>query len=156
LWTGDPQVYGETRLSANALYGLTSNSIGYDVRLGSFIGPKLDDALFQIGPDFFYNGYGGAGATDYQLPASGGVSISAEASYSPIKEATLYGTALPSWMFNPDRGASNLGPVDELAVQLGVQVRIDSFSGTLGYQWQWTAAGLIQGVVVSGGLSDFL
>jgi hypothetical protein len=153
-WTGDPKLVGETRIGATLLYGLTSNSIGYDVRIGSFIGPKLGDLVLQAGPDLFYNGYGQAGASDYNLPATGGLSLPVTATYTPITEVGVSGRITPSWVFNPERRSSiEIGPFDELTAYLGANLSLGEVRGSVGYQWQWTSQGVIQGVVVSGGLS---
>lgn len=155
-WTGDPPLYGETRIAADLIYSLTAQSIGYDLRIGSFIGPSLDDVTLTIGPDLFYNGYGTPESLDYYLPATGGLSINTQLTIQPIKEAGIVGLAAPSWIFNPERRAGNLGPFHELTLMGGLQLNSGNISGMIGYQATYTAVGVTHGVVISGQASDLL
>ncbi|MBT3219439.1 MAG: hypothetical protein HN348_10135 [Proteobacteria bacterium] len=143
---------GRTRLSAIGMYGLTSGSLGADVRLGSFIGPKFGIFRYEVGPDFWYNGYGKTNATDYHLPWSPGVSIPNTVILSFHEMFGVLGSATPGWAFLPERAGGGIGPFHEFTLLGALMLRLGGAGITVGYQSTWDSAGVTKGVVFSGSL----
>ena len=143
---------GRTRLGAVGLYGISSGSLGGDFRLGSFIGPAGRMGFVQIGPDFWFNGYGRKTATDYRLPWSPGLSIPAIASMALHPSIRAVTSVTPGWAFSQGRRGGGLGPFDEFSLVGAAVITAGTGHLTLGYQHSWNRAGTIQGLLLSGGL----
>lgn len=151
LADGRPDVAGRTRAQADGLYGLTANSFGYGLRLGSFIGPTSKIVTWQAGPDLWANQYGRVGALDYHLPFSVGLDLSNVLTFhvDPRVNATIGLT--PGWAFDKDRQGGGLGPFHELSAFVAVAVSAGGFSFVVGYAREYNAAGTTDGLILSGG-----
>lgn len=147
-----PHWYSHTRASAIGSYGLTTGSLGGDLRLGSFIGPDGKLARLQVGPDLWYNGYGVIGAPDFHLPWSPGVDLSTVATLKIVKELHLVGEATPGWAFLPDRQQGGIGPFHELTLAASAVVRTQVLRITVGYSRRYTNFGMVEGLILSGAI----
>ena len=144
-----PHWLSHTRLQGLGSYGITSGSLGADVRLGSFIGPDGKVARLQMGPDVWFNGYGVIGAPDYHLPWSPGVDLSTVATLKIVKELHLVGEATPGWAFLPDRQLGGLGPFHELNLAAMAVVRTKALAVTVGYSRRYTNFGVVEGLILA-------
>jgi hypothetical protein len=143
---------GRTRLGAIGLYGLNTNTLGADLRLGTFLGPAGRTGFLQIGPDLWMNGYDGTDEKDYKLVWSQGLSITTTGSLTLHPSIRLIGAISPGWAFNPVRQRDGLGPFDELNMMTATVISGGDGHLTIGYQQSWNSAGIIQGLILSGGL----
>lgn len=148
-----PYWTGRTRLSGRAIYGFSSGSTGWDIRLGSFIGPNGKIARYSAGPDIWHNGYGSQAALDYYLPPSAGIDFVNHLLFKIVDPEVGFLTGVtPSWTFNPDRIAGTLGPIHELHIMAAFVIRVEPVSITVGWRRSWDAAGVRDGLILSGGL----
>lgn len=152
-WSAPPRWTGRTRVALTGIYSLSSGSTGGGVALGSFIGPDGKRVRVQTGPDLWFDGYGTRSSLDYHLPWSPGVSWMNHALVKVVDQSGLLFGAHPGWVVVPERQSRNLPTwVHELTLFAGVHARLDVFSVTVGYQRAWTGAGVIDGIVLSGGI----
>jgi len=139
-----PHWLSQSRLSAVGLYGLGTNSLGGDLRLGSFIGPDGTFARLMTGPDIWYNGYGKPDALDYHLIWSPGVDLRNTVLLKLSEPFRLAGEVTPGWAFVKGRQTA----VEELVVFHELQlagmalIRTDGFNLTVGYRRTWDAVGI--------------
>ena len=149
---GPPDLLGRSRLQGDVLYGLTTNSIGYDIRLGSFIGPTSKYITYQIGPDLWGNAYGSEQSLDYWLPFSLGVSVPSTVIFHVDRSVDATIGLSPGWAFDKDRQGGGFGPFHELSGYATISVRTGNFSFVVGYQRFYNAAGVTDGLILSAGL----
>lgn len=147
-----PHWMSHTRGAATGIYSFTANSIGADVRVGSFFGPDGRWVRWQVGPDVWFNGYGVPGALDYHLPWSPGVDLRNAVTLKVVRGFALLGEATPGWAFVPERALGGLGPFHELTLLGAVRLQTDVLTVTVGYQRAWNAVGTIDGFIISGRL----
>jgi hypothetical protein len=148
----DPHWLSHTRTQLTGTYGLTSGSLGADARVGSFIGPDTKLIRYQVGPDLYYNGYGNQGAPDYFLAWSPGLDLRNTALVKLSKPVKLYGELTPGWVFAPSRQASIVAPFHELRMLASLIVSTKVLRITVGVQRHYSAAGVIDSLVLSGAL----
>jgi hypothetical protein len=141
-----PWLTGKTRLAG--AYMISGGGTGYDVRLGSFIGPQWESVNLQVGPDVFYNQYQW---DDVSLEPTIGVGVPATATRS-ADVFTIYGGVEPAWLVNEDRRvdwdtteAILPGFGHEFTYRAGVGVVASFASFSLSYQYKITAYGIEQG-----------
>lgn len=146
-----PDLVGRTRLQADVLYGLTSGSTGYGLRLGSFLGPTAKMVTFQLGPDLWANGYGNPESLDYHLPFSLGVDVMALALFQIDPSVTAQVGIIPGWAFAGPRQVGGVGPFHELTAFGLVSLDIGGMRVNVGYQRTYNAAGVFDGLILSGG-----
>jgi hypothetical protein len=147
-----PHWLSHTRAQAVGSLGLSTMSLGGDLRLGSFFGPDGKVARLQVGPDFWYNGYGQVGALDYHLPWSPGVDLATVTTLKVVKELQIVGEVTPGWAFLPDRQLGGLGPFHELNLAAYAVVRTKVIRLTVGYSRRYTNFGMVEGLILSGAL----
>lgn len=146
-----PQRYlHHTRARGVATYGITSGSLGADMRIGSFVGPIWKRVVLQHGPDLWYSGYGQPGARDYQLAWSPGLDLYNGVRIKAAKGLFLNGWAVPGWAFNKDRRGGGVWIFDEVSLGAAVTARVNQFTVNVGYGHRWNAAGE-QGFLILGG-----
>lgn len=141
-----PWLTGKTRLAG--AYMISGGGTGYDVRLGSFIGPQWESVNLQVGPDVFYNQYQWG---DVSLEPTIGVGVPATATRS-ADVFTVYGGVEPAWLANEDRrvdwdatDAVLPGFGHEFTYRAGVGIAASFASLSLSYQYKITAYGIEQG-----------
>ncbi len=149
---GAADVVGRSRLRGDVFYGLTTQSLGFDVRLGSFLGPTSKYVTYQIGPDVWFNGYGSETAEDYFLPYSLGVDISNAVIFHIDRSINAQVQITPGWAFDKDRQTGGIGPIHELTGSATVSVQTGAFTFVVGYQRVYNAAGVTDGLILSAGL----
>lgn len=149
---GASDVVGRTRLQGDVLYGITTSSFGYDLRLGSFIGPTSRYVTYQIGPDFWGNGYGTAESEDYHLPFSLGIDVQNLVIFHIDRSISAQVGITPGWAFDRDRQTGGIGPFHELSGFASVRVATGPVSFVVGYQRVYNAAGVTDGLILSVGL----
>ncbi|MEQ1506484.1 MAG: hypothetical protein ABMB14_29925 [Myxococcota bacterium] len=147
-----PHWLSNTRASLIGSYGLLSQSLGADLRVGSFLGPSGSLFTYQLGPDVWYDGYGREGASDYWLPWSPGVDLHNELTFHPIREISLVGEATPGWAFAASRQDGGVGPFHELTLSALVVLRTPVIGLTVGYTRQYRSFGTYDGLILSGAL----
>lgn len=152
LLRGRADLVGRTRLRGDVLYGLSSGSMGYGLRLGSFIGPNAKAVTYQIGPDLWATQYGAPQALDYHLPFSVGLAIQNVVTFRVDPAVTLQAGVIPGWAFSGPRQAGSIGPFHELAGYALVSLRVSGFAIDVGYRREYNAAGVFDGLILSGGL----
>jgi hypothetical protein len=150
-WQRDGLLAGRTRLSGEGMYGF-AGSAGADVRLGSFIGPHVGIFSYMLGPDVWFNGYGGPDSRDYYLPWSPGVDISNTLRLQFVDQFGLVGVAAPGWVFNKDRQGGGVGPFHEFTLMAGANIRLGGPGVLIGYQRIYNRAGVTDGLVLSASL----
>ncbi len=148
-WTADPHWVSQTRAIGLGIYGLNTESVGGDLRLGSFVGPDLKPVRLSIGPDFWFNGYGSAESLDYWLPWSPGVDVPVAAYWKLAPSVLLDTSVIPGWAFDPDRQIGSVGPFHELTLVGALHVELDGPSFVVGYQRSYNGAGVIDGLILS-------
>lgn len=143
-----------SRFSAVGLYGLGTNSLGGDLRVGSFIGPDGRFARFLTGPDVWYNGYGTPEALDYHLPWSPGVDLRNTVLLKLSEPFKIAGQVTPGWVFSSKRQTAieDLVVIHELTASAVAMLQTEGFSFTLGVQRSWNAAGVTNSVILGAGL----
>lgn len=147
-----PHWMNQTRTVVTGMYSLTHGTLGADLRLGSFFGPDGKVVRWLSGPDVWLNGYGSPDARDYYLPWAPGVDLRNTAMLKLLRGFALVGEATPGWTVAPSRQAGGIGPFHELTVLGAVAIDSDVLTITIGYQRSWTAVGIVEGLVISGGL----
>ena len=147
-----PHWLSHTRALATGTYGLTSGSLGADVRVGSFIGPDGKLVRYLIGPDVFYNGYGRSDARDYQLTWAPGVDVSNQLLFKLSKPVVLIGELTPGWVFARSRQSDQVRPFHQLDMLAAVVLRTKVIRLTVGVRRNYNAAGVIDSLVLSGAL----
>lgn len=148
---GRPDLLGRTRVLGDVMYGLLSNASGYQVRLGSFIGPTGKVVTYQVGPDFWGNQYGNPASLDFHLPFSLGVDLSNVVIFHIDPQVSAQIGVSPGWAFNRARQVGRIGPFHELNAFVALAVRTRGFGFVVGYQRTWNAAGATDGLILSGG-----
>lgn len=148
-WDPNPHWVSQTRAVAVGIYGLSTGSLGGDVRLGSFVGPDLKPVRLAIGPDFWFNGYGAPDALDYWLPWSPGIDVPASAFWKLAPSLLLDTSVIPGWAFDPDRQNGGVGPFHELTALAALHLTLDGPTFVLGYQRTWNGAGVFDGIILS-------
>lgn len=149
---GKTDLVGRSRLRGDVLYGLFSQAFGFDLRLGSFIGPTSKYVTYQVGPDFWGNMYGSRGNNrDYYLPFSLGVAVPNTVIFHIVPQVNAQVGVIPGWAFSKSRQIGNVGPFHEITGVVLVNVRLKGFSFTVGYQRVYNAAGVTDGLILSGG-----
>lgn len=147
-----PTLVSNSRLRVTGTWGMRSQSLGLDARLGSFFGPRLGPVDLRLGPDLSYSVYGTSSSPDYHLPGSFGVAVRTTAAIEVHEAIDVLAWLVPGWQLNPAR-QGDIGPFHELST--GAVVALHGRGGprvNLGYQWTWNVAGLQHGVVLTGGL----
>jgi len=147
-----PHWFSHTRGLATGTYGLTSGSLGAQARVGSFIGPDGKLLRYQIGPDVFFDGYGTAGSTDFNLPWSPGVDIMNSLLVKLSKPFVLQGTLTPGWVFVPERQSDAVKPFHQLNASAVAVLRTDVLRLTVGWQRTYNSAGVIDALILSGAI----
>ena len=147
-----PHWLSHTRTAASLTYGLTSGSIGADVRVGSFIGPDGKVIRYLVGPDVFFNGYGQSGADDYRLNWAPGVDLSNQVLVKLSKPVVLVGELTPGWVFAADRQNPDVFPFHQVDMLAAVVLRTEVIRVTVGVRRTYNQAGVIDGLVLSGAL----
>jgi hypothetical protein len=154
---GQPPFWtGRTRAALTVIYGVNTGSYGGGVAIGSFIGPDGKRVLLQTGPDVFFDGYGVRGSLrDYFLAWSPGVEWPVDVLFKVVDYSGLVVGARPGWVLADERryrpGFGGV-PIHTLSTYAAAQVRADALSFTLGYQRSWNGAGVVDGIILSGGL----
>lgn len=141
-----PRWQGTTRVAGDYIMG-SNNVSGYDVRLGSFIGPSWKYAGIQFGPDVYHNQYR-YGTTE--LPPTTGVSVPVTATgwFDPV---TVYAGIAPSWFLSSERESVNWGEADslgfgdEFSIRAGASLRVDKLRVGVDFVRTETAYGTQQG-----------
>jgi hypothetical protein len=147
-----PHWLSHTRTAVVGFYGLNTGSLGADVRLGSFIGPDGKLIQYQVGPDLWAQGYGARGAEDYWLPWTPGIDLRNMVTLKIAREFQLVGEVTPGWVFDERRQSDQVPPFHQLTLAgMGV-IRTNFLRLTVGYSRQYTAAGTIDGLILSGAL----
>lgn len=147
-----PHVVGRTRARAVGIYA-TTGSLGADVRLGSFMGPDWKVVQLLHGPDFWFDVYGSPRAPDYHLPPTVGVDLLNQVTVRIIQGQLNWVTAVsPGWVSNRQRRAPQLGPFHTMTARTAMVLRTDFGTLQLGVQRQWTSAGPVNGLILSGSL----
>lgn len=150
-YSENPHWLSTTRGALVGTYGLNTGSLGGDVRIGSFIGPDGKYVTFQLGPDFWFNGYGNDQSVDYFEPWSPGVDLRTVLTIEPVEELGFVVEATPGWAFLPTRQGGDLGPVHELTLTGLVVLRTPVIAFTIGYSRHWGVFGARDAIVLSGG-----
>jgi hypothetical protein len=151
-WPAPPNWTGRTRADVTGIYSLTSGSWGGGVAIGSFIGPDTKRVLYQVGPDLYFDGYGTPGSFDYYLPRSPGVRILNQALFKIVDYSGIVLAANPGWVLDPDRRNELVYPLHDLTLVAALQIRSDWAAFTVGWQRQYSGAGIIDGLILSGGI----
>ncbi len=146
-----PHWAGRTRLALSGVYSLSSGSWGGGVALGSFLGPDTKRFLYQVGPDLYFDGYGTPFSGDYHLPWSPGVRIQNSLLIKVVDYSGLLLGASPGFVLDPDRRNEAVYPFHDLNLLAAIQVRADFASFTVGWQRSYNGAGIIDGLILSGG-----
>jgi len=146
-----PQWLSDTRLQGVATYGIPSNSLGGDVRLGSFIGPNTKLILTQHGPDVWYNGYGTTSSVDYHLPYSVGLDFKNMVVLKLGQGFNIIGEGTPGIPFNPVRQGGPLEPI-EFTASGAISIRTGGFGLLVGYTRRWSVAGITEGIILGASL----
>ncbi len=118
---------------------------GYDLRLGSFLGPVTEYWSVQAGVDPFYNVN-----TNFQLDGSFGVDFPVVATLGPQNAYLLVGVT-SAWLADTDRRVDwdrrqEIGFGHEFGWQLGGMVQSGRFHMGLSYSRRITAGGVMQGL----------
>ncbi len=150
---GDIPWLNHTRARGVGTYGITSGSLGADLRVGSFIGPAWKRVVLQHGPDLWYSGYGAVGAPDYRLGWSPGLDLYNGVRFKVSKGLFLGGEVVPGWAFSAARRGGGVWVFDELRAGASATLRVEKLSLTVGYTHRWNAAGDQGFVVLGAGLS---
>ncbi len=148
----DPHWLSHTRTQVTGTYGITSGSLGADVRVGSFIGPDTKLIQYQVGPDLYYNGYGTTTAPDYFLAWSPGLDLRNTVLLKLSKPFKLYGELTPGWVFTPARQSDIVTPFHELRMLAAAVLVTPAVRLTVGVQRTYSVAGVIDSLVLSGAL----
>lgn len=147
-----PHWLSHTRTSVVGFYGLNSGSIGADLRLGSFIGPDGKLVQYQVGPDLWAQGYGSPDARDYWLPWTPGLDLRNLVTLKLAREFHLLGEASPGWVFDARRRSDQVPPFHQVYLAAMASIRTNVIRLTVGVSRQYTAAGTIDGLILSGAL----
>lgn len=150
-WDQESRLHGQTRAKATGL--LLSGGLGYDLRVGSFIGPADKYWSVQVGPDVFRNGFRAGG---FVMEPSLGIDFVTRATLGP-PEAFLIAGVTPAVLFNPDRRVNwdaedHIGFGHEFEWQLGAVIDAGPLHLGAIYSRRITAVGIQQGVGFSLGL----
>jgi hypothetical protein len=138
-----PRLQGQTRVAGDYLLSASDLS-GWEMRVGSFLGPAWRHVGLSFGPDFFRNQYTVAG---FVLEPTSGVSapLLANASKGDI---SAYVGVEPSWYFGDARPGVNWakaeGPAgfgDEFRYLAGASVGISELRVGVNYQYRITSGG---------------
>lgn len=148
---GRADLVGRTRVRADVFYGMSSGSMGYGLRLGSFIGPTTKAVTYQIGPDLWATQYGAPTALDYHLPFSLGLALQNVVVFHIDPAVSLQAGVIPGWAFAGPRQTGGIGPFHELAGYALVSLRMNGFAVDVGYRREYNAAGVFDGLILSGG-----
>lgn len=140
-YSGHPDLLSNTRASLVGSYGILYGQLGADLRVGSFIGPDTRFITWQVGPDFFYNGFGREGEFPYWLPWSPGIELHDVLTIKIVRELHLVGEATPGFPFDGDRLGGGLGPFPELTLAGMVVVTTSHFGLTVGYSRRYASFG---------------
>jgi hypothetical protein len=147
-----PHWLSHTRTSIVGFYGLNSGSLGADLRLGSFIGPDGKLLQYQVGPDLWAQGFGSPDARDYYLPWTPGLDLRNLVTLKVAREFHLVGEVSPGWVFDERRRSTAVPPFHQLQLAAMAVIRADFLRLTVGVSRQYTAAGTIDGIILSGAL----
>lgn len=148
-----PHWLSHTRGSIVGMYGIPSGALGADLRAGSFFGPDTRFVQYQLGPDFWFNGYGSpTNGNDYYMPWAPGVELRNALTFKIVRELQLVGEANPGWVFLEERQAENLGPLHELTLTAMAVIRTAPLRLTVGYTRQYRSFGVYEGLILSGAL----
>ena len=155
-YTEQPHWLSHTRAVVVGMYGLTSGSLGAELRGGSFIGPDWKHLQWQVGPDLFYGGYGDPLSEDYWLPWAPGLDLHNVVTLKVVREFQLVGEATPGWVFRAERkqppGVESVAPFDQLYLAAMAVIRTPVLRITVGYSRQYSSVGTIEGIILSGAL----
>jgi hypothetical protein len=142
----------DTRGSAIGTYGLNTGSLGADLRVGSFLGPDGKFVTYQLGPEFWFDGYGNEQSVDYQLAWSPGIDLFNQLTLKPIPEVHLIGQVIPGFAFEESRRANRqVAPFDELTLAALLDLRTPVLGLTVGWMRQYQSYGKLDGLILSGG-----
>lgn len=134
-------------LYAGVDYTTGSNMTGYDFHVGESLGYKQKMWAAGAGLELLYNGYTSADGS-FDLEPSAGVAVPVRLKVGP-KKYYVKGGVTPAIYFAKKRGVENLGPIDELAWNLGAGLRYKGIRGEVGYEQTITRAGVISTPTVS-------
>jgi hypothetical protein len=151
-YSDPPHWLSHTRTAVVGFYGLNTGSLGADVRLGSFIGPDGKLVQYQVGPDVWAQGYGRPDAADYWLPWTPGLDLRNLVTLKLAREFQLVGEATPGWVFDERRQSDEVAPFHQLNLAAMAVIRANFLRLTIGVSRQYTAAGTIDGLILSGAL----
>lgn len=151
-YSDPPHWLSHTRTSVVGYYGLNSGSLGADLRLGSFIGPDGKVLQYLVGPDVWVQGYGTTGARDYYLPWTPGLDLRNLVTLKLVPELHLVGEVTPGWVFDEARRSDAVPPFHQLNLAAMAVIRANFLRLTVGVSRQYTAAGTIDGLILSGAL----
>ena len=146
-----PNWLNDSRLRGVVQYGIPSNSLGGDVRLGSFIGPNTKAILTQHGPDVWFNGYGKTDAVDYYLPYSVGIDFRNQVIFKLGQGFNIITEATPGIPFNPARQGGPLDPIEFTALG-ALSIRTGGFGLLVGYSRRYSSAGVTEGIILGASL----
>lgn len=144
----DPHWLSHSRTQLTGTYGLTSGSLGADVRVGSFIGPDTKLVQYQVGPDLYYNGYGTTGSPDYFLAWSPGLDLRNTVLLKLSKPFRLYGEVTPGWVFTPERQSTIVAPFHELTLLAAAVINTKVLRANIGVQRRYSVVGVIDSLVL--------
>ena len=149
-----PYWLDHARVSATGLYGVTSGSLGADVRFGNFIGPDGKVATYQGGPDLWFNGYGDAGSEDYLLPWAPGLDLRNQLVLKVAKGLRLIGEGTPGFAFDARRRPSEKiwGLFDQASILGALALNLDDLRVTVGWSRVWDVGGTRDMLILSGGI----
>jgi hypothetical protein len=147
-----PHWLSHTRTSVVGFYGLNTGSLGADLRVGSFLGPDGKLVQYQVGPDLWAQGYGRPDARDYWLPWTPGLDLRNLVTFKVARELHLVGEATPGFVFDGRRVAEEVAPFHQLNLAAMAVIRMNVLRLTVGVSRQYTAAGTIDGLILSGAL----
>ncbi len=148
----EPHWFSHTRGLATGTYGITSGSLGAQLRVGSFIGPDGKLFRYQVGPDVFFDGYGSSSSNDYYLPWSPGVDIANSLLFKLSKPLRLRGDLTPGWVFVPERQSDAVKPFHQLTVSAVAILRTEVIGITVGWQRSYNRAGVVDALILTGAL----
>jgi hypothetical protein len=141
----DPVMFGKTRVRGAYTFG--SGISGYDVRVGSFLGPFHKVVGLQAGPDIFYNELAiDLGNGDVGLVATPGMDFPITGLFD-VGVFNAYAGISPGWYFGGDR--ENLNAVmGQFGTYVGAGLNLSQLRLNVGWSRTTTAYGDQDGISV--------
>jgi len=146
-----PYWLNDSRVSGTVLYGIPSQSLGGDIRVGNFIGPNTDFILTQHGPDVWFNGYGTTTSVDYYLPYSVGLDLRNLVIFKLGQGFNVITEATPGLPFTSARQGGPLQPF-EFLLSGALSIRTAKFGLLVGYSRRWNQVGITEGLILGASL----